>query len=155
MAATAMRTTDEANPMAREEWFPMTRTTATRWAYGFLIASLLLAAAPGRVAKAQPPGYPIGGVGSHGWIDGFGMFTRTAWIGQAPVVQITGITPGAPAARFGLEVGDCIVRVNSYRTTTPRDLDYIISRSFGPLRLVVRDVRTGRLVLLDVDFRRL
>ena len=96
----------------------MTRTTATRWAYGFLIAGLLLAAAPGRVAKAQPPGYPIGGVGSHGWIDGFGMFTRTVWNGRTPVVQITGITPGAPAARFGLEVGDCIVRVSSYQTTT-------------------------------------
>ena len=133
----------------------MMHSTATRWAVGLLVASLSLTPAAGRVAKAQPPGEPIGGVGSHGWIDGFGMFTRTAWIGQAPVVQITGITPGAPAARFGLEVGDCIVRVSSYQTTTPRGLADIISRSYGPLRLVVRDVRTGRLVLLVADFNRL
>ena len=133
----------------------MARRTATRWAVGLLVASLLLNPSAGRVAAAQPPDEPIGGVGSHGWIDGFGMYTRTVWIGRDPVVQITGITPGAPAARFGLEVGDCIVRVNSYRTTTPRGLEAIISRSYGPLRMVVRDVRTGRLVLLNADFDRL
>jgi hypothetical protein len=144
MAAKAMRTTDEANPISRKERFPMTRTTATRWAIGLLVAGLLLA--PARIAKAQGPG----SLESIGWIDGFGMTTRTVWIGQAPVVQITDIAPGSPAPRFGLEVGDCIVRVNSYRTTAPRDLDYILGRTLGPLRMVVRDIRTGRLVLVNV-----
>ena len=68
----------------------MTRQTATRWAVGLLVASLLLNPSAGRVAAAQPPDEPIGGVGSHGWIDGFGMFTRTVWNGRTPVVQ----TPG-------------------------------------------------------------
>jgi S1-C subfamily serine protease len=148
MAAKAMRTTDEANPISREERFPMRGTTATRWAVGLLVAGLLLAPALGRVAKAQGPG----SLDRNGWIDGFGMTTRTVWIDRAPVVQITDIAPGSPAPRFGLEVGDCIVRVNSYRTTTPRDLDDIIGRSSGPLRMVVRDVRTGRLVLVNADF---
>ena len=135
----------------------MMRSRATRWALGFLAAGLLMTLAPGRVSNAQAPNYPPpGAVGPTGWIDGFGMHTRTVWMGRTPVVQITSIMDKyAPAARFGLEVGDCIVQVNGYRTATPVGLARAISASGNRLRMVVRDVRTGRLVVVLADFDRL
>jgi S1-C subfamily serine protease len=112
--------------------------------------------ASGRVSKAQPPGsYPPGAIGPYGWIDGYGMNVRTVWMGRTPVLQITRIVQYAPAARFGLEVGDCIVQLNGYRTATPSDFVRALDFKNGADRMVVRDVRTGRWVVVIADWDRL
>jgi membrane-associated protease RseP (regulator of RpoE activity) len=68
----------------------------------------------------------------------------------AYALQITGLTPGMPAQRAGLEVGDIIVSINGRPTANVGDLRAALAASNGQASLAVRDVRTGQQTFVPV-----
>ncbi|HEX5103286.1 MAG TPA: PDZ domain-containing protein [Pirellulaceae bacterium] len=69
--------------------------------------------------------------------DGFGLAVdRVRW--------------GTPAARLGLEAGDVIRAINGHWLRNERDYWRQLRDSKGEVRLVVVDVRTGRLISRNV-----
>jgi hypothetical protein len=77
-------------------------------------------------------------------------------VGQRTGIRITRITPGSPADRRGLKVGDVIHQANDIRTTNQRALVRAIEGSHGRLRLIFESAHppytrnTVVLVLVDV-----
>ena len=65
-------------------------------------------------------------------------------------LQVTGVTPGSPAWRQGLEPGDIIASVNGHQVATLRDLRYWISTTPYAAQLQVIDCNTGRWVWVTV-----
>lgn len=130
-------------------------------------APLTTSAAIDRDAQEQRPGepgpergfveprpgqghYPYGG-----WYLGvYGHYSDTGLL-------LTHVYPRTPAARFGLEVGDCIVAVNGYQIgdvfNARLHLDVALQRHAsrsGWVRLLVQDRRTLRLLNVDVQLIR-
>ncbi len=66
-------------------------------------------------------------------------------------VKVTSVDPGSPGKQAGLEVGDVIVSVGSARVSDPEGFVAAIPRTPGAQSLGVRDVRTGRVVPIEVN----
>ena len=73
-------------------------------------------------------------------------------------VVVTGVLPGSPAAREGLERGDRIVTVDGYQVGYVAGTFYPLGTelqnrggSQGRVRLLVQNVRNNRLINLDVQ----
>lgn len=82
-------------------------------------------------AKAQPgPSYFLGVKYTHNGGDG---------------VLITGVVPGSPAEKVGLENGDVILTVNGNAITGGFDFKRALDNSGGVARLRIRDCRTGQI----------
>lgn len=61
-------------------------------------------------------------------------------------IKVTGVTPGSPAERIGLEAGDVIESLYGHPTTNRETWDWLTSYPGGYAPLRVRDVRTGAVV---------
>jgi S1-C subfamily serine protease len=76
-------------------------------------------------------------------------------------VRVTRVLPGTPAWSIGLEHGDVIITVNGYQVGYVRGRLYPLGEelqrragSRGDVLLMVQDVRTDRLLNLDVTLER-
>ena len=98
----------------------------------FAAATLALWAAALSPVAAQPPGWSQS---------------------QNKAVKVTAVTPGMPAARRGIEVGDIIVSVNGNRVASTDDLVFFLRRAGRAARLEVIPRRRpqDRPVFLNVN----
>ncbi len=115
--------------------------------------------------EVRPEGGEVGfvepkpGHGQHhprgGWYLGvYGNYSDTGLL-------LTNVYPGTPAARVGLEVGDCIVAVNGHQigviVNRRLNLDVALqhySSQSGRVRLLIQDRRTKQLLNIDVQLVR-
>ncbi len=81
-----------------------------------------------------------------------GITTESVSLLSGRALKVTGVEPNSPAAKAGLEVGDVLVSANDVEMTRPEQLIEQIRSSGGVLNLVVRDVRTGRDVPVEVKW---
>ena len=65
-------------------------------------------------------------------------------------LQVTGVVPGSPAWRQGLQPGDVIASVNGNPVPTLQDLHYWIGTAGGAAQMQVIDRSTGRWVWVTV-----
>ena len=65
-------------------------------------------------------------------------------------LQVTGVTPGSPAWRQGLQPGDVIASVNGNPVATLQDLRYWVGTTPYAAQLQVIDRNTGRWVWVTV-----
>jgi membrane-associated protease RseP (regulator of RpoE activity) len=79
-----------------------------------------------------------------------GVFTQPVQVGNRMGLQITGVAPGGPAARIGLEPGDIILEADGRPTTTPAQLSAAVRDAGDILRLLIRNVRNGQIQRADV-----
>ncbi len=84
-----------------------------------------------------------------------GISAERVSLGLKSALKVVRVTPDSPAAKAGIEIGDILVKANSTLLTSPDQLADEFRKSNGRLALTVRDVRTGRDVLVDVDPRNL
>jgi S1-C subfamily serine protease len=68
-------------------------------------------------------------------------------------LEITRVVPRSPAALAGLERGDVIVAVDRRGVRTPEELHRLLHATGHRGELTVRDIRTGRLLLVNVFTR--
>jgi hypothetical protein len=80
-----------------------------------------------------------------------GISAERVSLGLKSALKVVQVTPDSPAAKAGIEIGDILVKANSTMLTSPEQLATEFLRSDGRLTLTVRDVRTGRDVLVDVE----
>jgi S1-C subfamily serine protease len=64
-------------------------------------------------------------------------------------LRILSVSPGGSAAQIGLERGDVILKVDTQRVRSNRDLKQALKLSAGLATIIVRKGETGRLVRLD------
>ncbi|WP_165245386.1 PDZ domain-containing protein [Paludisphaera soli] len=96
------------------------------------------------------PTAPGGGVTSRS----FGLTVKPGTADLLPVVKVTAVAPGSPAAKAGLEVGDAIVGVDDRVVFAP-DLFEEALKSVGPsFTLTVLDVKSGKKTPVKVDLGR-
>ena len=102
----------------------------------------------GRGGPGEPfPGAPPGGAPPRR----LGIMVLPANFGDRPGLRVTAVTPGSPAGRGGLEPGDMILEADGAATRTLTDLTSQVARAVGKLRLLIRNVRNGRIETLDID----
>jgi S1-C subfamily serine protease len=99
-----------------------------------IVAAALLLSPPSAAAQQPPSRLGIDGHFEHGY--GF-VLHAVRW--------------RSPAARIGLEPGDVIRAVEGRWLRTPQDLRRELLRNEGTPRLIVEDVRTGRLISRPID----
>jgi S1-C subfamily serine protease len=98
----------------------------------------------------EPSPTPAGGVNSQR----IGLTVKPGTADLLPVVKVTAVVPGGPAARAGVEVGDAIVGVNDRVVFAP-DLFEEALKDVGPsFTLTVLDVKTGKKTPMKVDLGR-
>ncbi|MCO8124465.1 PDZ domain-containing protein [Stieleria sp. TO1_6] len=81
---------------------------------------------------------------------GIGITAQRVNIGRQTALKVTGVTPGSPAANAGIETGDILVEANRVALESESQLATAYRDSRGEFSLTVRDVRTGRDVLVQV-----
>jgi S1-C subfamily serine protease len=79
-----------------------------------------------------------------------GLTVEVRSLGTRRVLEVTAVQPNSAAHGAGIEVGDTLVQANDVALTDANRLNEAIKASQGKLTLVVRDVRTGREVPVDV-----
>ncbi len=67
-----------------------------------------------------------------------------------PAVKVTEVEPGSAAALAGLEPGDVILEANGTPVLHPKELDEIVRKSDGALKLTVLDPRTRQKSAVEV-----
>ncbi len=82
--------------------------------------------------------------------DALGIMSQTVNVGNDTGLKVTQVKPGSPAAAAGIEVGDILVEVDRMALRSQDQLSDRFARSNGKISLTVRDVRTGRDVLVEV-----
>jgi hypothetical protein len=79
-----------------------------------------------------------------------GISVETARVGLRGAVKVATVDPVRPGAAAGLEPGDVIVAVNRTRVANVDDFAQALPAQGGPIILLVRDVRTGEEVPVEV-----
>ena len=116
-----------------------------RVASGFL-PGLIVAGLPGAAgAQSGPPAATVRGAASPGTYR-LGVFIEPVaqWNGQGWVplgLRITGVSPGSPAERAGIQAGNVLTTVNGSRVISPQDLLTALANSGGRAALVLYDGR--------------
>ncbi len=82
--------------------------------------------------------------------DALGIMSQAVAVGTDTGLKVTQVKPGSPAAAAGIEVGDILVEVDRMALRSQDQLSDRFARSNGKISLTVRDVRTGRDVLVEV-----
>jgi S1-C subfamily serine protease len=117
------------------------------------LANVTLAASPtakvGRSQSAGPRDEPGSDPASR-IADAIGISVETTRVGVRGAVKVATVEPARPAAMAGLEPGDVIVAVNRTRVANVDDFAQALPAQGGQVTLVVRDVRTGEEVPVEV-----
>jgi hypothetical protein len=102
----------------------------------------------GRGGPGEPfPGTPPGDAPPRR----LGIMVMPASVGDRPGLRVTAVTPGTPGGRGGLEPGDIILEADGTAIRTLNDLTSRVARAAGKLRLLIRNVRNGRIETLEID----
>jgi C-terminal processing protease CtpA/Prc len=81
---------------------------------------------------------------------GIGISVEAARAGLRGAVKVLTVDRGKPGAEAGLEPGDVIVAVNRTRVSNADEFAQALPPQGGPVTLVVRDVRSGNEVPIQV-----
>jgi S1-C subfamily serine protease len=92
--------------------------------------------------RASDPGTRIANV--------LGIAVETIRVGLGGAVKVATVDPTRPGAEAGLEPGDVIVAVNRTRIANVEEFAQALPAQGGKVTLVVRDVRTGNEVPVEV-----
>jgi S1-C subfamily serine protease len=79
-----------------------------------------------------------------------GISVETTRVGLRGAVKIATVEPAQPGAEAGLEPGDVIVAVNRTRVANIEEFAQALPEQGGKVTLVVRDVRSGNEVPVEV-----
>jgi hypothetical protein len=79
-----------------------------------------------------------------------GVTTERISLGRVTGLRVTRVDPGSPAGDAGIEPGDVIVQANREPVESQQQLLELYRRAGGEFSLTVRDVRSGRDVLVPV-----
>ena len=79
-----------------------------------------------------------------------GIVSQRVTEGGSALLRVVRVTPGSPAANAGVEPGDLLVEANRERLQSQQQLDDAYLNSREKFSLTVRDVRSGRDVLVNV-----
>lgn len=79
-----------------------------------------------------------------------GIVTERIALGRTSGLKVTTVEPESPAGRAGIEPGDVIVQANRQAVESPQQLQELYRGAKGDFSLTVRDVRSGRDVLVPV-----
>jgi hypothetical protein len=80
-----------------------------------------------------------------------GLSTQPVTLGRSTALKVVQVTPDSPAAKAGIEPGDVLVEANRVALSSEQQLQDAVRNSRGKLALTVRDVRSGRDVVVDVE----
>ena len=80
-----------------------------------------------------------------------GVSSERVSLGRESALKVTQVDPNSPAARAGIEPGDILVKANGVALTSQDQLNAAFRQSRGDFAITVRDVRTGRDVLVDIE----
>ena len=72
-------------------------------------------------------------------------------MGRDTALKVVRVTPNSPAANAGIEPGDILVEANRVPLKSEAQLADAYRKSGGKFALTVRNVRSGRDVLVDVE----
>ncbi|WP_186774886.1 PDZ domain-containing protein [Allorhodopirellula solitaria] len=81
---------------------------------------------------------------------GIGLTTQRVNIGRQGALKVVRVIPDSAAANAGIEPGDILVEANREALQSQNQLAEAYRKSHGQFSLTVRDVRTGRDVLVPV-----
>jgi membrane-associated protease RseP (regulator of RpoE activity) len=115
------------------------------------------------IISPEPLEYPReihGGMGSPRVAEGAGLRPRRIGVicepfreGSLRGVLLLAVNADSIAERLGLEQDDVIVSVNSHPVKTPHELSLALATATGPIRLRVRNCRTGEIIWLRNTFK--
>ena len=80
-----------------------------------------------------------------------GLSTERVSLGRESALKVVSVTPNSPAANAGIEPGDILVKANGIALESDRQLAQSYRESGGQFALTVRDVRSGRDVLVNIE----
>lgn len=86
-----------------------------------------------------------------GTVRSIGIVSERVVIGRDRGVKVVRVQRDSPAEKAGIEPGDILVKANGQSLTNQDQLNDAFQLSRGPLSVTVRDVRTGRDVVVKVD----
>ncbi len=127
------------------------RTCPSRFPWGVpLVGAVLLAGLAGPAPAQEPALNPTPTL-----VPGSQNFLGVAVVSTCHGEEVTQVVPDSPASRAGLEPGDVIVSVDDVRVGVVNGRVYslapVVRGARAPLKLMIRDVRTGNLVARTVD----
>ena len=68
-------------------------------------------------------------------------------------LKVTDVEPNSPGANAGLEVGDILVEADGVALKRPEQWSQVVQRGDGNMKLLVRDVRSGRDVPVKLSWQ--
>ncbi len=83
-----------------------------------------------------------------------GISSERISLGLGNALKVIRVEERSPAAKAGIEAGDILVKANGESISSPEQLAATFRNSDGTLTLAVRDVRTGRDVVVNVELER-
>ncbi|KAA5543157.1 PDZ domain-containing protein [Roseiconus nitratireducens] len=84
-------------------------------------------------------------------VGGLGVTTERAFVSGQPALKVVKVQPNSPAAKAGVEPGDVLVEANRNPLRSEAELAEAFRNRRGSFSLTVRDVRSGRDVLVPID----
>ena len=110
--------------------------------------------AAGSAWYQENPSRDEGGLAKRPAADGdeaLGVNSERVLLGRTSALKVLRVRPNSPAAKAGVEPGDILVEANRMPVDSQQELDDLYRRSRDQFSLTVRDVRSGRDVLVKVD----
>ena len=101
------------------------------------------------IRELQQRGTTAGGTPANE-IDSLGIVAEPTTAGLKRALKVVKVTPGSPAANAGIEIGDILIKANSVALATPEQLAREFAKNSGDFAITVRDVRSGRDVLVPI-----
>ncbi len=81
-----------------------------------------------------------------------GITTERVSLTKFHALKVTAVEAESPAAKAGIEVGDILLSANDVDLSRPEQLVEQVQKSDGLLKLMVQDVRAGRVVPVEVKW---
>ncbi len=86
--------------------------------------------------------------------DDLGIRVESVSLRLRRALKVTEVVPNSPGAKAGLEVGDVLVEADGVALNRPEQWTEAVRRGNGQMKILVRDVRSGRDVPVDVNGNR-
>ncbi|TWU16223.1 PDZ domain-containing protein [Allorhodopirellula heiligendammensis] len=103
--------------------------------------------------EENPRDESVGGNSSQPNTPEIGITAQRVSVSEQSALKVIRVTPNSPAANSGIEPGDILVEANRVALESEDQLATAYRDSRGEFSLTVRDVRTGRDVLVQVATR--